>query len=159
LPIKFDKDKASDTAQLPIILEENTPETFQIKISDDIDSGMETNSISDIKLRIRIVQTGLEDNIEYKFNNESVSPEINRTQTFYGGLRSSESVRSGMAQRINTHYWFEFEIPITLVNSGNNLVEVVLTKKLSNRVEDRVLESAELIINYYDAPTKFGGQM
>ena len=64
-----------------------------------------------------------------------------------------------MAQRINTHYWFEFEIPITLVNSGNNLVEVVLTKKLSNRVEDRVLESAELIINYYDAPTKFGGQM
>ena len=159
LPIKFDKDKTSDTAQLPIILEENTPETFQIKISDDIDSAMETNSISDIKLRIRIVQTGLEDNIEYKFNNEPISPEINRTETFYGGLRSSESVRAGMAQRINTHYWFEFEIPKTLVNSGNNLVEVVLTKKLSDRVEDRVLESAELIINYYDAPTKFGGQM
>ena len=105
------------------------------------------------------MQTGLEDHIEYKFNEKSISPEINRTETFYGGLRSSEAVRSGMAQRINTHYWFEFEIPVDIVNTGENTIEVCLNHKLSNRVEDRVLESAELIINYYDAPTKFGGQM
>ena len=140
-------------------MEENTPETFQIKVSDDIEFGIETNSISDIQLRIRVVQTGLEDRIEYKLNGKSISPEINRTETFYGGLRSSESVRSGMAQRINTHYWFEFEIPLNLVNTGENTVEACLSHKLSNRVEDRVLESAELLINYYDAPTKFGGQM
>ena len=120
---------------------------------------IKTNSISDIQLRIRIVQTGLEDSIDYKFNGKSISPEINRTETFYGGLRSSESVRSGMAQRINTHYWFEFEIPLDLVNTGANTIQVCLSHKLANRVEDRVLESAELIINYYDAPSKFGGQM
>ena len=159
LPIKLDDGDISTKEQLPIILKENTPETFQIKVSDDIEFGIETNSISDIQLRIRVVQTGLEDRIEYKFNKKSISPEINRTETFYGGLRSSEAVRSGMAQRINTHYWFEFEIPINLVNTGENTIEVCLSHKLSNRVEDRVLESAELIINYYDAPTKFGGQM
>ena len=79
--------------------------------------------------------------------------------TFYGGIVSYTAYRSGLPERINTHYWFEFELPIDLVKEGANELQVTADSILKERREQRVLQSVELRIEYKRPPIPVQGQM
>ena len=68
-------------------------------------------------------------------------------------------VKVGMDIRINTHYWFEFDVPHDLIQRGKNLVEVTMEKRYSRFTADRVLQSVEIWVNYKDVPIPVNGQM
>ncbi len=65
----------------------------------------------------------------------------------------------GRNARIHTHYWFEFDLPFELVRKGTNEVVVTLEQPLAERVDERVLQQVELLIEYTEPPMPVGGQM
>ena len=144
---------------LPIVLEEGVAATVPITISDDVDSARADNELERVTLRVRIVQTGMEDKMTFKFNGALLTVEPRNVSSFYGGLVSYGIARAGFPERINTHYWFEFDIPVDAVQRGENTVEVTPEYILAERVEDRVLLHAELLLDYKQPPVPIGEQL
>ena len=77
-----------------------------------MDSARADNELERVTLRVRIVQTGMEDTLTFKFNGATLTLEPRNISHFYGGLVSYGIARAGFPERINTHYWFEFDIPV-----------------------------------------------
>ena len=59
---------------LPIVLQEGVAATVPITISDDVDSARADNELERVTLRVRIVQTGMEDKMTFKFNGRTCLP-------------------------------------------------------------------------------------
>jgi len=133
--------------------------TLPITVSDDVDSARADNELERVTLRIRIVQTGMEDKLTFKFNGAQLTLEPRNVSHFYGGLVSYGIARAGFPERINTHYWFEFDLPVESVCRGKNTVEVIPDHILAERVEDRVLLHAELLLDYKQPPVPIGEQL
>ena len=101
----------------------------------------------------------MEDKLTFKFNGATLTLEPRNISHFYGGLVSYGIARAGFPERINTHYWFEFDIPVESVCRGENTVEVIPDHILAERVEDRVLLHAELLLDYKQPPVPIGEQL
>lgn len=144
---------------MPIILREGIAATVPITVSDDVDSARADGELERVTLRIRIVQTGMEDKLTFRFNDIPLAAEPRNVKSFYGGIVAYGIARAGFPERINTHYWFEFDIPVASVRQGENMVEVFPEYVLAERVEDRVLLHAELLLDYRQPPSPVGGQM
>ena len=52
-----------------------------------------------------------------------------------------------------------FDLPLELVRKGTNEVVVTLEQPLAERVDERVLQQVELLIEYAEPPMPVGGQM
>ena len=128
-------------------------------VGDDLDTARAEGELEGATLRLRLVQIGGEDRLSFKFNGAALRAQPRNTRTFYGGLVDYSAARSGRDARIDTHYWYEFDLPIELVRRGGNSVEVCLEEKLAERVEDRVLHQVELLLEYAQAPETVAGQM
>lgn len=143
---------------LPVNLEVGVPVRIPVYVGDALESARNDNELEEVTLGVRIVQTGMEDTLSFRINGNELSAGDAKISTYYGGIVSYGASRSGLPVRINTHYWFEFELPPGLVREGDNEVEVTLEERLEERVEDRVLESLELRIVYKEPPLPIGGQ-
>ena len=64
-----------------------------------------------------------------------------------------------VSRHINTHYWFELDIPVDQLIQGENAVEITADRILKERIEDRVVLHAELLIDYKQPPVTIGGQL
>ncbi len=144
---------------VPIVLREGETTAVPITVGDDVESARADGELEQVTLRIRIVQTGMEDKLAFRFNDAALTVEPRNTSTFYGGLVSYGIARAGFPERINTHYWFEFDIPVQAVRQGENIVEVIPEHILPERVEDRVLLHAEVLLDYKQPPIPIGNQI
>ena len=61
-------------------------------------------------------------------------------------------------QRINTHYWFEFDLDSAVIRMAENEVEVTMDKRFEPFTYDRVLHNVEVRIEYNELPVPVGGQ-
>jgi hypothetical protein len=64
-----------------------------------------------------------------------------------------------LAERINTYYWYHFNLPIDLVRRGENTFELTMDERFAPRMEDRVLLQVELVVSYVEPPIPVQGQM
>jgi hypothetical protein len=144
---------------LPVNLEEGKTVTAPIFVGDALDSARADSELEQLTLLVRIVQTGMEDKISFSLNGRDLSIDAAKVRTFYGGTVSYSAARTGLPDRINTHYWFEWDLALDLVREGENRLDVRLDYRLKERVEDRVLQSIELRIGYKAPPLTTGGQM
>ena len=108
-------------------------------------------------LGVRIGHCCPEDEISFRFNGERVTPS-ERTH-YYGGIVSYTAARSGLPERILTHFWFTFHLSLDQVNEGQNQVEVVLDRRFAGMGGVRVLHQVELIVEYDEPLVPVGGQM
>ena len=113
--------------------------------------------LESVTLGVRVVQCCPEDEFLFRFNGEVVAP--SRISHFYGGLVSYAAARSGLPERIDTHYWFAFDLPLGLVREGRNKVEVTLEKMFTPLGTVRVLHQVELCLEYRAPLQPTGGQM
>ena len=95
----------------------------------------------------------------YKINGHELSTDEAKVTHFYGGLVPYMPVKVGMPQRINTHYWFEFDVPPDVIRRGENVVEVTMERRWERFLADRVLQSVEIWVRYKDLPIQVVGQM
>ena len=144
---------------LPKVLKQGETATVPIIVSDDVDAARDDDELERVTLRVRIVQTGMEDKLTFKFNGATLTIEPRNVSHFYGGLVSYGIARAGFPERINTHYWFKFDIPVEAVRRGENVVGVIANHILAERVEDRVLLHAELLLDYKQPPVPIGEQL
>jgi len=108
-------------------------------------------------LGLRIVQCCPEDRWHFSFNDTPLV--ANRYEHFYGGIVSYTAARGGLPQRIDTHYWFYFDIPPEILREGTNKVEVVLEQCFEPLVAERILHQVEVRINYTVPNQPSGGQL
>ena len=93
----------------------------------------------------------------FRFNGAVIGPaEITH---IYGGVVSYTAHRSGLPERIDTHYWFNFDLPIELIREGRNELEVVLEQRYAPLGNSRELQQVELIVEYREPVQPVGGQM
>ncbi len=144
---------------LPKTLEQGVASVVPFTVGDELDAARSDGELKRATLKVRIVQTGMDDQLNFTFNDTPLTPETRNISTVYGGIVDYMSWRLGRDVRINTHYWFEFDLPIELVLQGTNEVGVTLEHELAERVEDRVLHQVELLIEYAEPPMRVGGQM
>ena len=144
---------------LPRILEEGVPSVVPFTVGDELDAARSDGELKRATLRVRIVQTGMEDQLSFTFNDSPLTPEDRDISTMYSSTVDYMSWRGGRDVRIHTHYWFEFDLPIELVRQGINEVGVTMDYRLAERVDDRVLHQVELLIEYAEPPTPVGRQM
>ena len=75
------------------------------------------------------------------------------------GVVSYAAHRSGLPERIDTHYWFNFDLPIELIRAGRNELEVVLEQRYAPLGNNRELQQVELIVEYSEPVQPVSGQM
>ncbi len=144
---------------LPQTLEQGVPAVVPMTVGDDFDAARSDGELKRVTLRVRIVQTGMDDKLSFTFNDSPLAVEARNITTIYGGTVEYLTWCQGMDVRIGTHYWFEFDLLIDLVRQGVNEVAVTMEHRLAERVEDRVLHQVELLIEYAEPPMTVGGQM
>ena len=144
---------------LPTVLKEGIPSKVPFTVSDDLDSARAEGELKRLTLRVRIVQTGMDDKLGFNLNGSTLKSERKNISTFYGGLVDYSASRSGRNVRISTYYWYQFDLPVDLIRRGINEVEVTMHYKLAERTEDRILQQIELLVEYEQAPTTVMGQM
>jgi len=143
--------------ELPLSLVEAEPATVTIHVGDRLDEARADDALTGARLGIRIVQYCPEDELIFAFNHEPVEPA--RIEHYYGGLVSYTAARGGLPERIDTHYWFHFDLPTTVVREGANLVEVCMTRHFGELEAERILHQVELHLSYVEPSPKTGGQM
>ena len=141
------------------MLEEGVTACIPIYVGDDAESARADNKLERLTLGVRIVQTGLQDQLRFAVNGMALTVEPRNVRTYYGGLVAYGVARAGFPSRINTHYWFEFDIPVDQLIQGENAVEITADRILKERIEDRVVLHAELLIDYKQPPVTIGGQL
>ena len=144
---------------LPQTLEDGVPAVVPLTVGDDLDAARSDGELKCVTLRVRIVQTGMEDELDFRFNDKPLTIEERNVSTIYGGIVEYLMWSTGRDARIGTHYWFEFDLPIDLVRQGMNEIAVTMERRLAERVEDRVLHQVELLIEYAEPPMTVGAQM
>jgi hypothetical protein len=95
--------------------------------------------------------------LRFTFNDHEITPA--RVEHFYGGLVSYTAARGGLPERINTHYWFHFDLQVDWLQEGENSVQVTMTKHFDELEDDRVLLQVELEIRYVEPAVPQAGQM
>ncbi len=149
----------SPERHLPVTLEEGVSATVPILAGDDVDAAREDGELERVTLGVRVVQTCPEDRLSFRFNGQELPVDQRRVRTYYGGLVSYTAKRGGLPDRLNTHYWFEFDIPVDLVQQGVNEVGVTMDHHFKAMTSDRVLQQVELRITYKEPPATREGQM
>ena len=142
---------------LPVELEEGVPARVPFLVGDRLDAARNDSELYGARLGVRVVQCCPEDRLSFRFNGEEVSP--SQTTHFYGGLVSYTAARGGLPERIDTHYWFAFDLPLDLVREGQNEVELVLERRFAPLATVRVLHQVELRLEYREPSRPTGGQM
>ena len=147
----------SPERNLPMDLEEGVPVQVPFLVGDDLDAARDDGELKAARLGVRILRTCPEDLYMFRFNDAVIGPaEITH---IYGGVVSYTAHRSGLPERIDTHYWFDFDLPIELVKEGQNELEVVLEQRHAPLGKDRELQQVELIVEYREPHLPVGGQM
>ena len=150
---RFDAEKR----YLPVELEPGVSARVPFRVGDPLDPARSDGELESVTLGVRVVQCCPEDEFLFRFNGEVVAP--SRISHFYGGLVSYAAARSGLPERIDTHYWFAFDLPLGLVREGRNKVEVTLEKMFTPLGTVRVLHQVELCLEYRAPLQPTGGQM
>ena len=155
--------RGADTAEfvpsrsLPVELSEGVRTSVSFLVSDRLREAEADEEIDRVELSLRVVQYCPKDELTFAFNGTRITPE--RSSHYYGGLVPYGVARSGLPQRIDTHYWFCFDLPSTLVLEGVNELDVSLEKLYKPLTATRVLQSVELSIGYKEPFTTVGGQL
>ena len=149
----------SPDRHVPAKLEEGVTVRLPVHVGDALDSARADNELKSVTLGVRVVQTLPKDRLSFRFNGTDLPRENARISTFYGGLVPYGSQRSGLPGRILTHYWFHFDLPLDLVREGENEAEVTMDYRFQPFVNDRVVQSVELLIAYKEPPVPVQGQM
>ena len=144
---------------LPVLLEEGVVARVPVFVGDALDSARADGELGQATLGVRVVQTCPEDRLSFRLNGTELPLDKATTTTYYGGTVAYFLVKVGMAQRINTHYWFEFDIPLDLLREGENEVHVTLERRFNALTAQRVLESVEVRTRYKEPPIPVQGQM
>jgi len=144
---------------IPETLQEGQSVRVPVSVGDNLDSARADRELDRTVLGVRIVQTCPEDRLVFRFNGSELPLDKALIKTYYGGLVSYSAQRSGLPHRINTHYWFEFDLPLDLVQEGENEVEVTMERHFKALTADRVLQNIELRVTYKEPPIPVGGQM
>ncbi len=142
---------------LPIELEEGMPRQVPFIVGDDLDAARTDGELKAARLGVRILRCCPEDLLLFRFNGTVVSPK--EITHIYGGVVAYTAHRGGLPERIDTHYWFEFDLPCELVREGRNEFEVVLEQRYAPLGKDRELQQVELNLDYREPAKPIGGQM
>ena len=142
---------------LPAQLQQGGMANVAFTVSDGLRAAEQDGELDRVELGVRVVQYCPGDELSYKFNGTSILPD--RTSHFYGGLVSYGAARSGLPGRINTHYWFHFDIPSQLVVEGRNELQVAADRIFRQMSSERILQSVELRVHYKEPFNTTGGQM
>ena len=149
----------SPKRQLPVTLEEGVAVRVLVPVGDDLESAMGDGELEKVTLGVRIVQTCPEDRLSFRLNGTELSLNDARVSTYYGGTVAYFPVKVGMPDRINTHYWFEFNVPLGVLRQGENEVEVTMERHFKALTAERVLQSIEVRVGYKQPPVPVQGQM
>ena len=144
---------------LPRTLTEGEAVQLPVFVGDALDAARKDGELQQTTLGVRIVGACPEDRYSFRLNDSELPQEDAKTSTFYGGIVAYFPVKVGMPQRIGTHYWFEFDLPIALLHKGENSVEITMEQHFKPLTADRVLQSVEIRIEYKEPPVPFEGQM
>ena len=144
---------------LPITLEEGVPAKVPIIVGDELDSAREDGELEPLTLGVRVVQTCPEDRLTFLFNGHDLPLGSARVRTYYGGIVPYAAHGGGLPERIDTYYWFHFDLPPDLVRQGENDLEVTMDRHFRPFTADRVLLQVELRIPYVEPPIPVQGQM
>ena len=144
---------------LPHTLEEGVPARVSVLVGDDFASAIADDELESVTLGIRLIQPHPEDSITCKLNGRTLPLADADVSSFYGGIVPYMPTKMGMAGRINTHYWFEFDVPGDLIQTGDNEVEVTMDKRFAGFSAERELQSVEVWTRYRDLPIQIEGQM
>jgi len=144
---------------LPVLLEEGVGAQVPVFIGDALDSARADGELGQATLGVRVVQTCPEDRLSFRLNGSELPLDKATTTTYYGGTVAYFPVKVGMTQRIDTHYWFEFDIPFALLREGENVVEVTMERHFKALTAQRVLQSVEVRTRFKEPPIPVQGQM
>ena len=64
-----------------------------------------------------------------------------------------------MPERIDTYYWYAFDLPFELVHEGDNEFEVTMERHFKAMTADRVLQQVEVRVEYVGPEVPVRGQM
>ena len=142
---------------LPVDLEEGVPARVPFLVGDKLDEARNDGELQGATLGVRIGHCCPEDGISFRYNGETATP--SETNHFYGGIVSYTAVRSGLPERVLTHFWFTFDLPLDRVKEGQNEVEVLLDQRFTGMGGVRVLHQVELTLEYKESQVPVGGQM
>jgi hypothetical protein len=144
---------------LPVTLDEGTTARVTVLVNDDFDSAIDDDELENVTLGIRLIQPHPNDTITYKINGHDLQQSDAKMTHFYGGLVSYMPTKMGMADRINTHRWFDFDVPFDVIRKGENVVEVSMVSRWDGFDAERVVQSVEIWTRYKQLPTQIAGQM
>jgi len=142
---------------LSVDLEEGEPARVPFLVGDRLADARNEGELKGVTLGVRIGHCCPEDDISFRFNGETVTP--SESTHHYGGIVSYTAARSGLPERILTHFWFTFDLDHDLVREGINEVEVMLDRRFTGMGGVRVLHQVELIVSYDEPSVPVGGQM
>ena len=152
-------DSAPLDRRLPVTMTEGLTACIPVFVGDDLDSARQDGELKSVELGVRIVQTGPDDRFTFRFNGEELSEDNAETVTYYGGTVSYAAFRAGLPARIDTYYWYHFDLPIDLVRHGQNTFELTMDSRFAPRMEERLLHQIELVVNYVEPPIPVQGQL
>jgi hypothetical protein len=142
---------------LPVNLVQGVPARVSLLVGDGLETARHDGELDGVTLGVRVVQYCPEDRLSFQFNGEVISPA--RVSHFYGGIAAYSAARGGLPERIDTHYWFSFDLPLGLMLEGQNELVVTLERHFELLQAVRVLHQAELCIAYKAPFRVTGGQM
>ena len=144
---------------IPVTLEEGVTARMPIRVGDGLDSARADNELEKVRLGVRVVQTCPKDRLSFRLNGAGLPLDTAKISTYYGGLVAYGAHRTGLPQRILTHYWYHFDLPLELAREGENEVEVTMDFEFKPFVNNRVVQNVELLIDYKEPPVPVQGQM
>ncbi len=145
------------TRSLPVDLKEGVPARVPFLVGDRLDDARQDGELLGAKLGVRIGHCCPEDDISFRFNGRPVTP--SDRMHIYGGTVSYTASRSGLSERIPTHFWFLFDLSENSMREGQNEVEVSLVRRFKGMGGIRILHQIELIVDYDEPRVPAGGQM
>lgn len=145
--------------EIPVTLDQGTTASVTVLVNDDLESAIEDGELLSVTLGIRLIQPHPNDTITYKINGHDLKQGDAKMTHFYGGLVPYMPTKVGMAGRINTHRWFEFDVPFDVIRKGENVVEVSMESRWDGFSAERVLQSVEIWTRYDELPMQVVGQM
>jgi len=83
-----------------------------------LNAGRRDGELQQVTLGLRIVGACPEDRYSFRLNDSELAREDAKISTCDGGIVVYFPVKVGMPQRIETHHWFEFDLPIGLLQAS-----------------------------------------
>ena len=143
---------------LPAAMEEGSPVQVPVFLSDDLEAARADGELRSVTLGVRMVQHCPEDRLVFRFNGRELPQEQARVSTYGGGIVPYAASRLGLPERIDTHHWFEFELPLDLARKGANSLEVVMERRFTPLAAERMLHQVEVRVAYVEPPVPVQGR-